>query len=268
MNNRGQFPITFATVLCLIIGNCPLLFADDNQNTWLQMKGQDFIIYYRTDVPEDFVQTAMDTAEEEFKRVTDNLGITNNPSWAWEKQIKIYIYRDRDDYVKNGGQAMWSHGVAFAQAKTIKTYPEVDGFFDSILPHELGHIIFRDYIGFTAVIPLWFEEGVAIYQEKAKRLGSNKAVQEAIENGQFIPLSQLSGVRLYKDSNAQVVDLFYTESASAVYYLITELGDQEFYMLCEELKNNTPFQEALHKVYLRFKTIDDLNQAWVDYLQG
>ena len=185
-----------------------------------------------------------------------------------EEQIKIYIYSDRDDFVKNGGQAVWAHGAAFAKAKTIKLYPDASGFFDTVLPHELGHIIFRDYIGFTADIPLWFEEGVAIYQEKAKRLGSNETVKEAIENGQFIPLTQLTGMRLYKDSKDQVVDLFYTESASVVYYLITELGEQEFYMLCNEIKNNTPFQEALHKVYLRFKTIDDLNQAWVDYLQG
>jgi len=243
-------------------------FADDNPNTWQQMKGQDFIIYYRANVPDDFVQTTMDTAEDEFKRVTDNLGITNNQSWTWRNQVKVYIYSDRDDYVKNGGQAIWSHGVAFAQAKTIKLYPDTQGFFDSLLPHELGHIIFRDYIGFTTAIPLWFEEGVAIYQEKAKRLGSNKIVQEAIENGQFIPLSQLSGMRLYKDTNNQVVDLFYTESASAVYYLITELGEQEFYLFCNELKNGTPFQEALHKVYLRFKTMDDLDQAWEQYLQG
>ena len=232
------------------------------------MKGQDFIIYHRADVPDDFVQTTMDTSEDEFRRVTDNLGITNNQEWALEKQIKIYIYSDKDDFVKNGGQATWSHGVAFAQAKTIKAYPEASGFFDTILPHELGHIIFRDYIGFTEDVPLWFEEGVAIYQEKAKRLGSNKAVKGTIENGQFIPLTRLTGVRLYKDSKNQVVDLFYSESASAVYYLITELGEQEFYMLCNELKNNTPFQDALHKVYLRFKTIDDLNQSWVEYLQG
>ena len=133
------------------------------------MKGQDFIIYYRAEVPEDFVQTTMDTAEDELRRVTDNLGITNNQSWMGDKQIKVYIYSNRDDFVKNGGQAIWAHGVAFAQAKTIKLYPDATGFFDTVLPHELGHIIFRDYIGFTAVVPLWFEEGVAIYQEKAKR---------------------------------------------------------------------------------------------------
>jgi len=252
-------------VICLCAARTS--FADENKDSWQQMRAQDFIIYYRADVPDDFVRTTVNTAEEEFKRVTDNLGITNNQNWAWEKQAKVYIYSDRDDYVKNGGQAVWSHGAAFARGRTIRTYPDSQGFFDTVLPHELGHIIFRDYIGFTAIMPLWFEEGVAIYQEKAKRLGSKRIVKEAIENGQFIPLSQLSGMRLYKDSKAQVVDLFYTESASAVYYMITELGEQEFYMLCNELKNNTPFQEALHKVYLRFKTIDELDQAWVEYLQ-
>ena len=117
------------------------------------------------------------------------------------------------------------------------------------MPHELGAYYFQDYIGYTAEIPLWFEEGVAIYQEKAKRLGSNAAVKEAIENGQFIPLTQLTGVRLYKDTKSQVVDLFYSESASVVYYMITELGEQEFYMLCSELKNGTPFQDA---PYIKF----------------
>ncbi|MBF0571327.1 MAG: hypothetical protein HQL12_05590 [Candidatus Omnitrophica bacterium] len=266
--SKKQAIFIFAIALYLIIGRCPQLFAGDNQNVWRQMKGQDFIVYYRADIPEDFVQTTMDTAEEEFKKVTDNMGITNSLNWAWNKQAKIYIYSDGNDYVKNSGQATWSHGAAFAAARTIKTYPEANGFFDTVLPHELGHIIFRDYIGFTAIVPLWFEEGVAVYQEKAKRLGSNKIVKEAIENGQFIPLSQLSSVRLYKDSKSEMVGLFYAESASVVYYLITELGDREFYMLCDELKYNTPFQEALHKVYLKFKTIEDLGQAWGQYLQG
>jgi hypothetical protein len=242
-------------------------FAGENKDVWQQMGGHDFTIYYRANVPDDFVQMTMNTAEDELRRVTDNLGITDNPSWSGARQIKVYIYGDRDDFVKNGGQAVWAHGVAFAKARTISLYPDAVGFFDTVLPHELGHIIFRDHIGFTATIPLWFEEGVAIYQEKAKRLGSDQAVREIIKNGEFIPLSQLTGVRLYKNSDNKVVDLFYSESASIVYYLITQLGAQEFYMLCDDLKNDTPFEKALHKVYLNFKTIDDLNQAWVESLQ-
>ena len=242
--------------------------AEDNQDSWQQMKGQDFMIYYRSTVPDDFIQTTMDTAEEELKRVTDNLGITSNQEWDLERKIKIYIYSDKDDFVRNGGQALWAHGVAFAKARTIKLFPDDYGFFDNLLPHELGHIVFRDYIGTTEEVPLWFEEGVAIYQEKAKRLGSKLEVQEAIENGQFIPLTQLSGMRLYRNAKEQMVDLFYAESASVVYYLITELGDRVFYLFLDELKKGTPFEEALHKVYLRFNKIEDLNQAWSQNLQG
>ena len=260
----------FPSLLCVgLLILAKVSFADDNQNSWQQMKGEDFIIYYRANVPDDFVQATMDTAEDELRRVTENFGITNPPSWAnKDRQIKVYIYGDRDDYVRDGAQATWSHGAAFAKARTIKTYPQAAGFFDTIMPHELGHIIFRDYVGFTVAVPLWFEEGVAIYQEKAKRLGANQIVKQAIENGQFIPLTQLTGVRLYKNSDKQVVDSFYSESASAVYYLITELGDREFYMLCDDLKNNMPFEEALLYVYLRFKTIGDLDQSWQQYLQG
>ena len=58
-------------LLCagLLLANAS--FADENKDSWQQMKGQNFIIYYRADVPEDFVQTTMNTAEEEFKRVTE-----------------------------------------------------------------------------------------------------------------------------------------------------------------------------------------------------
>ena len=243
-------------------------FADVVEGHWQQMQGEDFIVYYRADVPEDFVQTTMDCAEDEFKRVTDNLGMTRYEHWSLDKRASIYIYSDQEDFVKNAHQALWSHGVAFARAKVVKTFPEAQGFFDAILPHELGHIIFRELVGTTINIPLWFEEGVAVYQEKAKRLGAKKTVKEAIENGQFIPLSKLSHMRLYINSKQELVQLFYAESASLVYFMITELGEAPFFMFCHELKNNTPFDKALEKVYSRFKNLDELNQAWVDYVQG
>ena len=257
-------------LLCLgMLVFIPPAYAEDVAgDNWQQMQGEDFIIYYRADVPDDFVQTTMDCAEDEFKRVMDDLGIAPYENWSLDRRASIYIYSDQEDFVKNGHQVLWSHGAAFARAKVIKTFPEAQGFFDAILPHELGHIVFREFVGFTRYVPLWFEEGMAVYQEKAKRLGAKKAVKEAIENGQFIPLSKLSHMRLYINSKQELVELFYAESASLVYFMITQLGQQQFFMLCREIKNNTPFDRALEKVYLRFKNLDELNQAWVDYLQG
>jgi hypothetical protein len=242
-------------------------FADVQQDSWQQMSGQNFIVYYRADVPDDFAQTTMDCAEDEFKRVTENMGFYHYENWSKDHRTVIYIYSNQEDFVKNG-QALWAHGATLARYKTVKLFPEAQGFFDTILPHELGHIIFREVIGLTAQVPLWFEEGVAEYQEKAKRLGSAKMVQDAIKNGQFISLSELSHMRLYMNSKPERVALFYAESASIVYFMITQLGEQQFLMLCQDLKSNIPFGTALEKVYLRFKNMDELNQAWVDYLEG
>jgi len=108
-------------------------------------------------------------SENSYKEIYSNLGFTRYRYWTAGNRTKIYIYDDVDDFVSNGGQAHWASGVASARSKVIQTFPAAHGFFDSTLPHELGHIIFREFIGHDVRVPLWFEEGVAMYQEKAKQ---------------------------------------------------------------------------------------------------
>lgn len=234
---------------------------------WKEYKRQHFIIYYKK-APFEFVETVEQTSEDYYREISENLGFTRYKGWNWDERAKIYIYDNADDYVKTGKQAGWSHGVASPRDKVIRTYPSAHGFFDSTLPHELGHIIFREFIGFKARIPSWFEEGVAMYQEKAKRWGAHDTVRKAIENGTFKPLDELSLMRLRYNTSRSSVDLFYAESASVVNYLIGELGQQRFVRLCRKLKDGGPFSWAIDSVYVRFKKVEDLNKAWVKYLKN
>ena len=243
------------------------VFAAASKEKWEQQKGQNFIIYSR-EVPRDFVDTVMASAEEEFRNVTSDLGIARYQSWSWDRRAVIYIYRDSEDYVQSGGQAGWSHGAALVMEKVIKTYPSASGFFDSMLPHELGHIILHEFTGPYADVPLWFDEGVAMYQEKARRLGADSEVRAAIEKGKFIPLTQLKDVRIYNGTDEDTVQLFYAEAASAVRFLITEFGDQHFYKLCRALKDHMRFEDALSETYVHIKSLEDLNKQWLKHLQG
>jgi len=232
---------------------------------WNEYKRTHFIIYYKK-APLDFVKTVEETAEQYYREIAENLGFTRYKGWSWDDRAIIYIYDDAEDYVESGKQAGWSHGITSPRDKIIRTFPSAHGFFDSTLPHELGHIIFREFIGFRAQIPSWFEEGVAMYQEKAKRWGAHQEVRKFIKNGTFKPLSELSITRLRYKSSRELVNLFYTESASIVNFLISEYGQQRFVRLCRKLKGGGPFEWAVDEVYVRFKTIDDLNEAWVKYL--
>ncbi len=232
---------------------------------WKEYKQQHFIIYYK-EAPLDFVKEVDRAAEGYYNEITHNLGFTRYKGWTWDDRAKIYIYDDSSDYINAGRQIGWSHGAASPQEKEIRTFPSAHGFFDSTLPHELGHIIFREFIGFQASVPLWFEEGIAMYQEKAKRWGADKVVATARKQGKFIPLDELSLIDLNGNSSQELVDLYYAESASAVYFFITEYGLNRFVQLCRKLQEGGTFDLALTDVYIRFQNVKDVNKAWENYL--
>ena len=233
---------------------------------WKEYKAQHFVIYYKN-ISQDFLKEVEKSAESYYYEITQNLGLVRYDHWTWEKRAKIYIYDDNEDFVKNGDQAGWAAGVASAHGKIIQTFPAAFGFFDSTLPHEMAHIIFREFVTERADVPLWFEEGVAMLQEKAKRYGVDKFVQSAMEKNEFIPLTKIHNMRLYKNSDSKDVELYYAESASVVHYMMSELGESRFVQFCRALKEGLSFEEALGKVYYRFKTIDDLNKAWINFLK-
>ena len=243
------------------------LLAQEDQKEWKEYKSNHFLIYYK-DAPKDFVETVEQTAEAYYREITEDLGFQRYNNWAWDQRAKIYIYRDAGDYIDSAKLAKWSHGAAQTRTKTIRTFPSAHGFFDTTLPHELGHIIFREFVGFEVDIPIWFEEGVAMNQEKAKRWGSGKIVLQAIEQDRFIPLGELSHVQLPSDADPALVDIVYAESASVVYYIITEFGKQKFVNFCRKLKEKRSFEAAMKTAYFRFEDINHLNKSWINYLHG
>ncbi|MFA5059929.1 MAG: peptidase MA family metallohydrolase [Candidatus Omnitrophota bacterium] len=248
----------------IFFGFSAAAFSDNN---WQEYRCQHFIIYYK-DVPQDFLKSVEEMAEYYYQEITKNLGFIRYENWSWDKRAKIYIYNDAQNYIDEGRQAGWSHGSASFSEKIIRTFPTAAGFFDSTLPHELGHIIFREFVGFKADVPLWMDEGIAMYQEKAKRWGVNDFVRKAIEEKRFVSLKELSEMQLNSNTDRDTIDLFYAESASVVYYLITEAGEYKFVNFCRALKEGRRFNDALRSVYMRFKDLEELNKAWVTYLNN
>ncbi len=234
---------------------------------WKEDRSRHFIIFYKS-APRDFVTAVEESAEDYYDKITRNLGFVRYDSWSFDKRAKIYIYDDHQDYVQSGKYADWSNGVVSAKIKTIRTFPLAHGFFDSTLPHELGHIIFREFIGFKAKVPVWFEEGVAMHQEKARRWGANRVVRKAMADGNFIPVDKLNYVRLGKNTSKETLQIFYSESASFVNFMIERFGRYRFVRLCRKLKNGISFEDALREVYGRHNNLHTLNEMWINYVKS
>lgn len=231
----------------------------------LEKKSTHFIVYYK-DVSEEFVDTVLEFGEKYYTELTEKLGFTRFNYWTWDNRAKIYIYPDQEVYLKETKQPEWSSGVAAYDRKTIWTFPREAGFFDSLLPHEIGHIVFREVIG-ARNVPLWLEEGVASYLEQAKRFGSQKVVLDAMTKNTFIPLVELSKIDATALRLRSDVDIFYAEAVSIISYLIEKFGASAFNDFCRRIRDGKTLDDALSFAYFDIRNSSNLSEFWEKYLR-
>ncbi|MEM4155647.1 MAG: hypothetical protein QXQ38_02855, partial [Archaeoglobaceae archaeon] len=114
---------------------------------WQEKKGEHFIIYFSSLSEENFAKEVLDKAEKYYQEIAVDLGYPRYKEfWLWDKRVKIYIYPDQEAFLKATGQPSWSHGVAEYATKKISSFLGSKDFLDSVLPHEIAHLIFRDFV--------------------------------------------------------------------------------------------------------------------------
>ncbi|MFC1621405.1 hypothetical protein ACFL2G_03775, partial [Candidatus Omnitrophota bacterium] len=160
IENRGRklkFCILLSAICILSSVLCPLYSVRAQE--WNELSGDHFFIYYTED--EGFAKELSDEAEMYYRNIATDLGYPRYSNfWLWDDRVKIYIYPDRSTYLKATNMPEWSSGMADYINRHIASYIRSKEFIDYILPHEIAHLIFRDFVGFKGEIPLWLDEGV------------------------------------------------------------------------------------------------------------
>ncbi len=247
----------FLTILLFL----PVAFADTKD--WKVAKGTHFLVFYQN-ASSDFIDRVMERAEDDYNRIADALGFTRFNFWLWDNRARIYIYNDKAEYQEATRQPEWSSGVALIgrEAKNIYSFINEEKFFESVLPHEMGHIIFKEFVGFVnPAIPLWLDEGVACYQEGTRLESAGRILRKAVEENKFIKLEELFDFRPYGLADSETVGIFYAESVSLVDFLIKEFGKDRFVLFCQHLRDKKKFHRAMAYVY-PFGSIQELDAAW------
>jgi hypothetical protein len=239
----------------------PLTAVWPAASDWLVEKSSHFVVYYKH-ASNDFIEELIERSEDYYNKIAEKLGFRRYDFWLWDNRAKIYIYDDAQSYQAATHQPAWSSGCAMITDKIIHTFPYAKGFFETTLPHELGHIIFREFVGFDNYeIPLWLDEGVSSYQEDFKRQIGNRIVRAAIENNKLISLEKLSDFDPKLTGDRELVDLFYAEAVSVIDYLISEFGVDSFVIFCQALRDKRDLERAIASSY-PFESIEKLGLAW------
>jgi len=234
---------------------------------WQELRGIHFLVYYKN-AEDDFANRMLERAEDYYYSITEKLGFRRFNFWLNENRVKIYIYDDAKSYQADAKQPEWSGGCADIQNKVIRTFSAAGGFINKVLPHEMGHIIFRELVGFdNLAVPLWLEEGVATYLERPEnRAYASRIVKQAIKDGEFISLKNLVNFNPRQTGDKKKITLFYAEALCAVNYLIREYGQENFSLFCEKIRDRRDLDRAIASVY-PYKNLDDFNRKWQEYLQ-
>ena len=253
-------PTAIALFIMLFFSVMPAFAAE-----WQELRGDHFITFYKSD--EEFARQVAHKAETAYKRIAEDLGYARYSNfWQWDSRVKIYIYDSESDFKKMTGQPGWSEGMANYTTKQIHALNRGEGFIDGILPHEITHLIFRDFVGLEGEIPLWMDEGVAQWEEPMKRAMSKKIARYLVATGKDFHTQDLmmTDVRTLQDE--EKVHNFYMQSVSLVDYLVKSYGGQSFTEFCRALRDGKKFEEALRSAYPNsIENVNDLDTKWREY---
>ncbi len=249
-----------AVILSIILFIPGLVSA--GEGGWQVAKSTHFNIFYKN-APEQLVDELIQKAESCYDSIAEELGFNRFNFWTWDNRAKIYLFDNRDEYKKATQTYDWSGGQVNVRNKIIQSYVGAPRFVNNILPHELAHIILLEMVGYNRGIPLWLQEGVAVYQEQD--IHSVKIdMARRIKDDDYIDFNRLNAFNLESSENEEV-RLFYAESYSIVKYLISEFGKDAFVEFCRSLRDKRSFSAALSKTY-SFKNLTELEDSWKTYI--
>ncbi len=256
---------------------------------WKELKSDHFIVSFVDN--DSFTKDVLDKAEIYYHSIATELGYPRySEFWLWNDRVKIIIYPDHDSFLEATGREEWSEGVANYEKKQICSYAWSSGFLESLLPHEMTHLIFRDFVGFKGEVPLWLDEGVAQWTEETQRIKRRQASKKCYEEDGLLSIEDMMAIDVHKLPNKSrvlirstktksgdegvlflspeaIVNLFYLQGFSLVDFLIERFGTDDFTFFCRQLRDGKNLEEALRFAYpSHIRSLQELEEKWREYL--
>ncbi|MFC1592755.1 peptidase MA family metallohydrolase [Candidatus Omnitrophota bacterium] len=232
---------------------------------WKELRSEHFFIYYKNS-SRDFLDKLRRQAEDYYRNITEELGFRRKKFWTWENRAKIYVFDSHESYIEETNMASWSSASVDYRNKIISTYPDAPELFQNVLVHELTHIIFREYVGFSSNIPLWLDEGVASFMEQKKDASRIiRGLTALAKNDSLLNLQKLTAISNVLSFPQEKANIFYAQSFGLIYFLVDKFNRDDFAELCFSLRRGRTLEKSLYFTY-GINGLDELEAQWRKYL--
>jgi hypothetical protein len=234
---------------------------DDSRYKW-QLESTPTIDYYYHDQALTMIKDLISGVESNLSQIELDVAIPK------ERKIKVLVYNDYDE-VRSSGlfKQEWTGGQAFPGFNIVimAVNSGILEWAKGALPHEIIHLLVGEAIfGPFGEIPVWLNEGLAMYSEGPLAKEYQQVLDKAIRDKTLISLQSLSS-QFPTDANQAY--LAYAESNSFISYLIENKGGWEnIRQLLKVFKEGSTTGKALLKVY--GSTTYALEAGWRTYISS
>jgi hypothetical protein len=263
---KARHGLLGACVLWVLLAFSSPLAAE----TWRESNNKHFRVFYVEDAA--FAAAVVEWAEYYYMQITLDLGLNHVVKrdwapWLWERRCRIYLHADRDAYLRATGAPPWSGGMVNYRQRVVHSFLGASAFLDKTLPHELAHIVFREFVGFdNPKVPRWLDEGVAQYAEHGRREESLDLMHQAVSQGVYLSLPQLHQLPLSHTSGG-VARLFYAQAVTLVHFFLEQYGNRRFIEFCANLRDGKSLEQALgFATSGNLRSLADLEAAWYQFI--
>lgn len=212
-------------------------------------------------------------AEERRRDIAHELGFYY--VGRWEPKCELFIAKDRKLFFKKSNAPRWARGwsqtkveldkkgVPIVQQRRVWVYPSKAKDRESVLSHEIAHLLFREFLDYDSNIPLWLDEGVAIWAEQSTRTVYKSITYKAVKKDNTFPFNDFFQMKRYPSDKR----LFYSQSSSIIRFLISEYGTAEFQRFSRLIRDGERFEEAMARIYgARHSNLREFEQAWKNWV--
>lgn len=273
-------------ILALVCLAC--FFQPAFADSWEELKGEHFIVLYSQN--EAFAKQILNKSEKYYQNIAHDLGYARYAKyWSWDNRVRIYLYKDKPSYLSQTQSPQWSEGLANYRDRIIAGYAGSKDFLESVLPHEIAHLIFRDFVGFKGDVPAWLDEGIAQWWTKGlKDQSIHIQVKKLFDQDALLSIDDITGMEPQKIQDLtymkkvktkdgqkallvlkpnQLITTFYLQAASLVGFMRERYGADRFTRFCRELRDGKTMDKALQNTYGEyFSDSSGLEKAWRQFL--
>jgi hypothetical protein len=229
----------------------------DTTHDWQRLE-DDRVVVFWYDRPAAFGEALFQASQEAYDHVAEITGAST------ERAVRVVIYRDQEDFCAFFAPRTcqdWIGGLTLSGI-TVQWGSRPVWFTDQAIPHELAHVFYGEIFSDTWIrVPTWFNEGIAVYNERRDHSQDVALVRDAAEEGKLKSLSIMTrggGVA------EQEVDVWYAVAYSLVAYLAETYGEDTLGELILTLADNVRFEDAL--VQTTGLDMGQLEMAWRAWL--